>query len=139
MYWTLIVFFLMIGRPPRSTRTYTTLPYTTLCRSPGWGNGKASAALYARQGAIVYLIDRMADAVAETRRVIEAEGGRCHAATGDLTDGDTVKALLDDCVARFGRLDVIHNNVGGSVPGGVAEMDEATWEDRKSTRLHSSH
>src|SRR3546814_6729368 len=79
----------------------------------------------------------MADAVAETRRVIEAEGGRCHAATGDLTDGDTVKALLDDCVARFGRLDVIHNNVGGSVPGGVAEMDEATW-DRQRSEEHTS-
>src|SRR3546814_19690345 len=84
---------------------------------PGWGNGKASAALYARQGAIVYLIDRMADAVAETRRVIEAEGGRCHAATGDLTDGDTVKELLADRVARLGRPAGIHNNVGVPGPG----------------------
>ena len=95
---------------------------------PGWGNGKASAALYAREGAIVYLIDRVADAVEETRRVIDSEGGRCHAAAGDLTDGATVKDLLHDCVDRFGRLDVIHNNVGGSIPGGVAEMDEATWD-----------
>ncbi len=95
---------------------------------PGWGNGKASATLYAREGAIVYLIDRVADAVEETRRIIESEGGRCHAAAGDLTDGATVKTLLQDCVDRFGRLDVIHNNVGGSIPGGVAEMDEATWD-----------
>src|SRR3546814_16479124 len=91
---------------------------------PGWGNGQASAALYARQGAIVYLIDRMADAVAENRRVIEAEDGRCHAATGDLTDGDTAKSLLGARGARFGRPDVIHNNVGGAVPGGDAALDE---------------
>jgi len=95
---------------------------------PGWGNGKASAVLYARQGATVYLIDRSADAVEETRRIIADEGGRCHAADGDLTDGVTVQGLLADCVERFGRLDVIHNNVGGSEPGGVAEMDETTWD-----------
>src|SRR3546814_16184095 len=71
---------------------------------PGWGNGKASAALYARQGAIVYLIDRMADAVAETRRALAADAGRCPAATGDMTDGATGTELPDDCSPPLGRL-----------------------------------
>lgn len=95
---------------------------------PGWGNGKAAAVLYAREGATLYLIDRDGDALAETSRLVEAEGAQVHAEAGDLTDGATVERLLGDCAARFGRLDVLHNNVGGSAPGGVAEMDEATWD-----------
>lgn len=102
---------------------------------PGWGNGKASAVLYAREGATLFLIDRDAEAVAETQRLVAAEGADVHAEAGDLTDNATVERLLADCATRFGRLDVIHNNVGGSEPGGVAEMDEATWDRQMSHNL----
>jgi len=102
---------------------------------PGWGNGKASAVLYAREGATLYLIDRDRDAVAETARLVVEAGAKVHAEAGDLTDGDTVRHLLADCVARFGRLDVMHNNVGGSAPGTVEEMDEATWDGQMDHNL----
>lgn len=102
---------------------------------PGWSNGRASAVLYAREGAKLYLIDRDPASLEETRRLVAAEGAPVHAETGDLTDGTTVERLLADCVARYGRLDVQHNNVGGSEPGGVAEMDEATWDRQMDHNL----
>ena len=102
---------------------------------PGWGNGKACAVLYAREGAKLYLIDRSAHALEETHRLVAETGASVHAEAGDLTDAATVERLLADCVERFGRLDVMHNNVGGSEPGGVAEMDEATWDRQMDHNL----
>lgn len=102
---------------------------------PGWGNGKACAVLYAREGASLYLIDRDRDAVDETARLVAAEGAKVHAETGDLTNDDTVERLLSDCVARFGRIDVMHNNVGGSAPGTVEEMDVTTWDAQMDHNL----
>lgn len=96
--------------------------------APGWSNGRAASVLYAREGAILYLIDLDRASLDETKRLVEAEGAHCHTEIGDLTDGATVKDLLADCVERFGRLDVMHNNVGGSAPGGVAEMEEDVWD-----------
>lgn len=102
---------------------------------PGWGNGKACAVLYAREGATLYLIDRDRAAVDETARLVAAEGADVHAETGDLTDNAVVEHLLADCVTRFGRLDVMHNNVGGSAPGTVEDMDEATWDRQMDHNL----
>ncbi|MEQ8585208.1 MAG: SDR family oxidoreductase [Thalassobaculaceae bacterium] len=103
--------------------------------APGWGNGKACAVLYAREGATLYLIDRDQEAVDETARLVAEEGAKVHAAAGDLTNDDTVERLLADCVERFGRLDVMHNNVGGSHPGTVEEMDLATWDRQMDHNL----
>jgi NAD(P)-dependent dehydrogenase (short-subunit alcohol dehydrogenase family) len=102
---------------------------------PGWGNGKACAVLYAREGATLYLIDRDKTAVEETARLVAEEGATVHAEAGDLTNDDTVERLLADCVARFGRIDVMHNNVGGSHPGTVEEMDPATWDTQMDHNL----
>ncbi|WP_245565585.1 SDR family NAD(P)-dependent oxidoreductase [Thalassobaculum salexigens] len=103
--------------------------------APGWGNGKACAVLYAREGATLYLIDRDKAAVEETARLVAQEGAKVHAEAGDLTNDDTVERLLADCVDRFGRLDVMHNNVGGSHPGTVEEMDVATWDAQMDHNL----
>src|SRR5690606_5562815 len=84
---------------------------------PGWGNGKATAALLARQGARVYGTDINAEAVAETRAIIEREGGECATRVCDMTDSEAVRAAVEDCTARFGRIDILVNNVGGSAPG----------------------
>ncbi|MDF1790879.1 MAG: SDR family NAD(P)-dependent oxidoreductase [Thalassobaculaceae bacterium] len=102
---------------------------------PGWGNGKACAVLYAREGATLYLIDRDKAAVDETARLVAEEGAKVHAEAGDLTNDDTVERLLADCVERFGRLDVMHNNVGGSAPGTVEEMSPATWDAQMDHNL----
>ncbi|WPZ37014.1 SDR family NAD(P)-dependent oxidoreductase [Thalassobaculum sp. OXR-137] len=103
--------------------------------APGWGNGKACAVLYAREGATLYLIDRDKAAVEETARLVAEEGAKVHAEAGDLTNDDTVGRLLQDCVDRFGRIDVMHNNVGGSHPGTVEEMDVTTWDAQMDHNL----
>ncbi len=95
---------------------------------PGWGNGKATAALFAREGACVFAVDNNPDAVAETRDIIEGEGGRCTDHVADVTDADAVAALVVRCVEVYGRLDILHNNVGILQVGGPVEATEASWD-----------
>ena len=70
----------------------------------GWGNGKATAVLLARQGAKVYGTDIREEAVAETRGIIRQEGGTCETRTCDMTNSADVAATVADCVAKFGIL-----------------------------------
>lgn len=95
---------------------------------PGWGNGKATAVLLARQGAAVFAIDLEPEAVAETRRLIEDEGGTCLSHRCDMLSSDQVEAAMAACRDRLGRLDLLVNNVGGSQPGGPADMPEEVWD-----------
>jgi NAD(P)-dependent dehydrogenase (short-subunit alcohol dehydrogenase family) len=95
---------------------------------PGWGNGKATAVLFAREGAKVFLVDVNQDAVAETKAIIESEGGIARAWRADVSQAEEVAALVAACVETFGRIDVLHNNVGISVLGGAVETDEANWD-----------
>ena len=95
---------------------------------PGWGNGKATAVLFAREGAKVFLVDVNQDAVAETKAIIESEGGIARAWRADVSQAEEVAALVAACVETFGRIDVLHNNVGISVLGGAVETDEADWD-----------
>ncbi len=95
---------------------------------PGWGNGKATAVLLARQGAAVFAIDVEPGAVAETRGIIEGEGGACVAHRCDMLASDEVEAAMAACRDRFGRLDLLVNNVGGSHPGGPVDMPEEVWD-----------
>lgn len=102
---------------------------------PGWGNGKASAVLMAREGAKVFAVDLNPDAVAETCGIIEAEGGECHAHVADVTSTEAVTAMVNACTDRFGRIDILHNNVGGSAPGGPVEMPEEVWDRQMDHNL----
>jgi NAD(P)-dependent dehydrogenase (short-subunit alcohol dehydrogenase family) len=95
---------------------------------PGWGNGKATAVLLARQGAAVFAVDIAPEAVAETQRIIESEGGTCVAQRCDMLDSDDVAAAMAACRDRLGRIDLLVNNVGGSHPGGPADMPEEVWD-----------
>jgi NAD(P)-dependent dehydrogenase (short-subunit alcohol dehydrogenase family) len=106
--------------------------------APGWGNGKAIATLLARQGASVFGVDLDLAAAEETRRIVEGEGGRLHVAACDVTDGAQVQAVVDACVARFGRLDILVNNVGRSEPGDPVTMDEAVWRAQLELNLTSA-
>src|SRR5690606_8773195 len=105
---------------------------------PGWGNGKATAALLARQGARVYGTDINAEAVAETRAIIEREGGECATRVCDMTDSEAVRAAVEDCTARFGRIDILVNNVGGSAPGDPVSMSEETWDNQLDHNLKTA-
>ena len=95
----------------------------------GWGNGRATAVLLARQGARVCGVDLKAEALAPTTAIMEGEGlaERWLPLTCDMTASDQVKAAVDECVVRFGRIDVLVNNVGGSAPGDPVSMPEEVW------------
>jgi NAD(P)-dependent dehydrogenase (short-subunit alcohol dehydrogenase family) len=76
------------------------------------GNGRATAILFAREGAKVVLADRRRNSAEETRALIEAEGGQACAVEADVTREDDCRRLVERCVETYGRVDVLHNNVG---------------------------
>jgi NAD(P)-dependent dehydrogenase (short-subunit alcohol dehydrogenase family) len=92
---------------------------------PGWGNGRATTALFMREGARVFGVDRSADALTETAQSIEGDDLVPHVA--DVTKPDHVAGLVAACMERFGRIDVLVNNVGGSAPGDPVSMSEEVW------------
>jgi NAD(P)-dependent dehydrogenase (short-subunit alcohol dehydrogenase family) len=104
---------------------------------PGWGNGRATAVIFAREGARVFLADRNPAALLETASWVRAEGGEAVTHECDVTDGDQVAAMVARCAGELGRLDVLVNNVGGSFPGGPVELDQKDWEAQFSVNLTS--
>ena len=95
---------------------------------PGWGNGKATAMAFAREGAQVFAVDLNADAAEETVSLI-AEAG--HAATGhaaNVADGDSVRAMVEACRQCYGRIDILHNNVGIGGLGDPVDTPEELWD-----------
>lgn len=93
----------------------------------GWGNGKATATLFAREGARVVCVDIRQEAAQETMDIIRGEGNEACAAICDVTRSDEVRALVDRVAAENGHIDVLHNNVGYATMGGPIELDEAAW------------
>jgi NAD(P)-dependent dehydrogenase (short-subunit alcohol dehydrogenase family) len=81
---------------------------------PGWGNGKAIAVLFAREGARVFGCDINTAAAEETQSIIRGDGGECEVYQANVAVGDQVRTLVARCVERFGAVDVLLNNVGGS-------------------------
>ena len=94
---------------------------------PGWGNGKATAVVYGRQGAKVFAVDIDIKAAEETADIIKAEGGEAVAHAADVTKPEEVSAMVEACMSAFGRIDVLHNNVGGV--GAGRALDTITQED----------
>jgi len=104
---------------------------------PGWGNGKAAAVLFAREGARVVAIDVNRSAVEETREIIDKEGGECLVVEADVTRANDVASAVDAAIGRYGRIDVLHNNVGIVVGGGPVEASEDDWERGNTVNLKS--
>jgi len=103
----------------------------------GVGNGKAAAILYAREGARIMLVDHNLDAAEETRKLIDDEGGDCVTFQADVSKSDDCKSLVEACVERFGRVDILHNNVGIEIPGGIQEISEEDWDRTMAVNLKS--
>ena len=103
----------------------------------GWGNGKASAVAYARAGAKVACIDMNEAAAQATAAIINGEGGDAIAVKANVTDLDQVRAATDAVVKAFGRLDVLHNNVGITAAGGPVEASEESWDRVMSVNVKS--
>lgn len=102
---------------------------------PGWGNGKAAAMVYAREGARVAVVDIRREAAEETRGRLRAEGFDAESYAADVTDAQAVAAVVRQVRERFGAIDILHNNVGITRMGSVVEMDEATWQQVIDTNL----
>ena len=95
---------------------------------PGWGNGRATATLLARQGASVLLVEVIEAAVQETRKTIEAEGHVCATHRCDMLNAAEVQQMVQACIDRFKRVDILVNNVGGSEPGNPVTLSEEAWD-----------
>ncbi|MBI2766105.1 MAG: SDR family oxidoreductase [Chloroflexi bacterium] len=92
------------------------------------GNGRATAILLAREGAMVLVVDRDLASADETAAMIEAEGGVAASVAADIEDELQVQSAIASCVAKWGRLDILHNNVGASLALGDASATELTAE-----------
>jgi NAD(P)-dependent dehydrogenase (short-subunit alcohol dehydrogenase family) len=97
-------------------------------RGPGIGNGRATAIAFAREGASVVLNDLDADAVEPTATAIREEGGTASVCLGDLTKAADAEALTRHTIDTYGRVDVLHNNIGIHGAGSVVEMTEELWD-----------
>jgi NAD(P)-dependent dehydrogenase (short-subunit alcohol dehydrogenase family) len=105
---------------------------------PGWGNGKAAAVLYAREGAAVVAVDLQRPAAEETRDIIREEGGQCVALQADVTSSDAVANVVRQATREFGTIDILHNNVGITRMGDVVEASEESWRQVIDTNLTSA-
>ena len=95
---------------------------------PGWGNGKATAVACAREGAKVFCVDINLSAAEETANIINGEGGLALPFRADVSKNDDVEAMVKACIADFGNIDVLDNNVGIAEIGGVVEVSEEAWD-----------
>src|SRR5262249_389184 len=109
---------------------------------PGWGNGKAAAVLFAREGAKVLCSDINEAAARETAAIITKEGGAAEVFACDVSKSDQVAAMAAHCQAAFGargggRIDILHNNVGIAVTGGPVDLSEAEWDRVSAVNIKS--
>ncbi len=93
----------------------------------GIGNGRAACILLARAGASVLVVDRDLALAERTVALIAAEGGTAAAAAFDVTHSAACEAMVGEAIARFGRLDLLDNNVGIGSRGSVVEESEGAW------------
>lgn len=106
----------------------TVLVFGAGSAGPGWGNGKAAAVLYARAGARVVAVDRNEAAAAETAGIIAGESGTAIALAGDVTRAADIDEAVERTLGAFGRIDVLHNNVGITDMGDLEAISEARWK-----------
>ncbi|MGI8927643.1 MAG: SDR family NAD(P)-dependent oxidoreductase [Tepidiformaceae bacterium] len=97
-------------------------------QNEGIGNGRAAAVLFAREGARVLLVDRKRAAAEETLTMIRDEGGEADVFEADITESDHCRAMVAHTVERWGRLDILDNNVGIGGAGTVVTVDEDDWD-----------
>ena len=107
------------------------------CVGPGWGNGRAAAVLFAAAGARIFAVDKQAEPMEETVVRVREAGGEIATHLADVTDAASVAAMVAACQARFGRIDILVNNVGGSAAGGAVDLSEAAFDAQLDYNLQS--
>lgn len=103
----------------------------------GIGNGKAAAIVYAREGAKVLLVDNKLDAAMETQSLIKGKNGVCLAFEADVSRSSDCQAVVKECIQAYGKIDILHNNVGIEIPGGIDEITEEDWDKVMDVNLKS--
>ena len=106
-------------------------------RGPGVGNGKAAAILMAREGARVLCVDAQKERAEETAGLIRAERGEAVAFAADVTHRADCEGMVAEAVARWGGLDVLHNNVGIESRQTVMDTTEQEWDRVMAVDLKS--
>jgi NADP-dependent 3-hydroxy acid dehydrogenase YdfG len=105
----------------------------------GWGNGKAAAVVYAREGAKVAVVDLREAAALETVDIIRAANGEAIALSGDMVSETDVARVVASVIEAWGRIDVLHNNVGGSGTGkSLANITLEDWNQTLARNLTSA-
>lgn len=93
------------------------------------GNGRATSIIFAREGATVLLADRNIDSARETESMIKADGGKCSVVQADVLKEEDCKKIIDTCIERYGRIDILENVVGsGSGDSSVTSLGEEAWD-----------
>lgn len=107
------------------------------CVGPGWGNGRAACVRFAQEGAKIFAVDLKSDPMEETLTRTREIGGEIEPYLCDVTNRLAIEAMVAACIERFGHVDILVNNVGGSAKGGPVEMDEETWDRQVEFNLKS--
>lgn len=105
----------------------------------GIGNGRAAAILLARAGAAVLVVDSDAALAQRTASMIAGEGGRAEAMAADVTDDAQCRAVVEAALARFGRLDLLDNNVGIGSRGSVVDLPPEEWRRVMQVNVESMY
>jgi meso-butanediol dehydrogenase / (S,S)-butanediol dehydrogenase / diacetyl reductase len=94
----------------------------------GHGIGRASAHRLGEEGARIAAADIRSDAAAETQRILAGDGIEVHAVTADVSIPEGAQTAVEATLARFGQLDILHNNAGVLIPGTVLTQTLADWD-----------
>lgn len=103
----------------------------------GVGTGRAISTLFAREGCSVLLVDREAPRAEETLVGIQEEGGEASVVEADVTRAGDCEKMVQEAVRRYGRLDILVNNVGITLPGKVVDVTEEVWDQVMTVNLKS--
>jgi NAD(P)-dependent dehydrogenase (short-subunit alcohol dehydrogenase family) len=104
------------------------------------GNGRATAILFARHGARVLVVDRDVESAEQTAAMIREEGGECRVFQADVTREADCRGLVGACASAWGRIDILHNNVGtGLGDTGITKLAEEVWDRIYSVNVKSAY
>jgi NAD(P)-dependent dehydrogenase (short-subunit alcohol dehydrogenase family) len=106
-------------------------------QTDGVGNGRATATLFAREGARVLCVDNVEARAAETVARIEAEGSAASLFVGDVSRQADCRRMVAACLERYGRVDVLQNNVGIGGPQRLEEVTEESWDHLMAVNVRS--
>jgi NAD(P)-dependent dehydrogenase (short-subunit alcohol dehydrogenase family) len=102
------------------------------------GNGRATALLFAREGAKVLITDRDPESLRETQKLITDEGHACASFEMDVTSEQDCIAMSQACMSHWGQIDILHNNVGiGTNDSSVSKLQLVDWQHIMNVNLTS--